>query len=647
MNNVSISYGIHFLFTKAIFTISIFLINTATASELSVEAFSRLPNIQSPTLSPDGSKIAFIQNEENPDLAFLMYVDLTSGVLKKLVTTDNITNKIKWFRWGNNTTMLLGADFVRNISSEKVYHTQLLAIDISAEKPVQRRLIKSGSVPNRRNYSQFEDTVIDFMPDDPAHILIALDAKTANLPSVFKLNIHTSKATKVENRKLKIRQWMTDQQSFVRLGRALNYKTGEIEIFVRKGDNPKWQRLFQYNGFDDPPITALGFGKNSNVLYYNQYKNDKKAIFKVDLTTDIHQLVFADKTYDVDGSLIYSKKSREVVGIQHITGNVYWDESRNSLQQRLNTALPNTTNYLVDFNEDEYLYIFYTENDYTPGTYFLANRKTGKINRLMSQYPALKEANLPEHQLVEYAASDGTKIQGYLTLPKGTQGPIATLLFPHGGPDARDNDGFDYWSSFFVNRGYAVFRPNFRGSSGYGYEFAQSQMKGWGLTMQDDLTDAAKWLVSENIADSKRMCIVGASYGGYAAAMAAVKTPDLFTCAISFAGVSDLRKIVFKSRNYINNKFVENQIGKDVDDLKLRSPFYQAKNIKIPILLLHGERDTVVNVRQSQRFAKELQDLGKQVEYIELQDGGHSLSIQANRHIVFKAMDTFLKQHLN
>jgi dipeptidyl aminopeptidase/acylaminoacyl peptidase len=625
----------------------LFLINSVAASELPVEAFSRLPNIESPTLSPDGSKIAFIQNVENPEQALLMYVDLTSGMLKKLLQTDNLTNKIRWFRWGNNETILLGANFTRHLVAGKVDHTQLLAIDVGAQQPVQRRLINSGTVLNMRHYSQYEDNVIDFLPDDPAHILIALDAKTANLPSVFKLNINTSDAEKIENRKLKIRQWMSDQQGHVRLGRSVNYKTGETEIFVRKGDNPEWQSLFRYNGLDDPPINALGFGKNPNILYYNQYENDKKALFKVDLSTDIHQLVYADKDYDVDGSLIYSRKTREVIGIQHVLGNVYWDESRESLQQRLDTARPKTENYLVDFSKDEYVYLFYTENDYTPGVYFLANRKTGKVSRLMTQYPALKEANLTEHQLVEYTASDGTKIEGYLTLPKDTKGPTATILFPHGGPGARETGGFDYWTSFFTNRGYAVFRPNFRGSSGYGYEFAQSQMKSWGLIMQDDLTDAAHWLVTEKIADPQRMCIVGASYGGYAAAMAAVKTPDLFKCAISFAGVSDLRSIVFKSRYYTNKKFVENQIGKDVDDLEARSPFHQAKNINIPILLLHGASDTVVDVRQSRKFAEELEDLGKSVEYIEFEDGDHYLSIQRNRHAAFKAMNNFLKQHLD
>jgi dipeptidyl aminopeptidase/acylaminoacyl peptidase len=625
----------------------IFAMNSVVASELPIEAFSKLPNIKSPTLSPDGSKIAYVKNVENPDLALLMYVDLNNGVVKTLLQTDNETNKIRWFRWGNNETLLLAAQFTRQLNSEKVHHTQLLAIDLDAEEPIQRRLINSNTVLNRRHRSQHEDNVVDFLPDDPAHILIALDAKNANLPSVFKLNINTAKANKVENRKLKIRQWMTDQQGLVRLGRSLNYKTGEAELFVRKGNNQDWQSLFKYNSLDAPPINALGFDKNPNILYYNKYENDKKAVFKVDLSTDIHKLVFADKDYDVDGSLIYSKRSRKVIGIHHIRGNIYWDESRKSLQQRLDAARPKTENYLVDFSNDEYVYIFYSENDYTPGAYFLANRKTGKVNRLMTQYPALKKANLTEHQLVEYKASDGTMIEGYLTLPKGIKEPTATILFPHGGPGARDSSGFDYWTSFFVSRGYAVFRPNFRGSSGYGYQFARSQMKSWGLLMQDDLTDAAKWLVTEKIADPQRMCIVGASYGGYAAAMAAVKTPDLFKCAVSFAGVSDLRNIVFKSRYYTNKKFIENQIGKNVDDLEARSPFYQAKRINIPILLLHGDNDSVVNVRQSREFFDKLEDLDKSVEYIEFENGDHHLSMQHNRHAAFKAMNSFLKQHLD
>lgn len=628
------------LFALLSFTVSVCAVVAPT------EAFSRLPYIESPSLSPDGSKIAYVQNLESPDLTVLKYIDLKNGEIKTLLQTDNLTNKIKWFKWGNNETLLLSSSFTRGLSSNKVYHTQLLAIDLGIAEPVQRRLIKNKTMFNKQHQSQYEDNVIDFLPDDPAHILIALDAKTPNLPSVFKLNINTSRARKIENRKLKIREWMTDQQGFVRLGNSINYKTGEIRVYVRKGKSEKWKTLFKYNGLTSPGITPLGFDRAPNILYYSQYKNDKKAIFKVDLNTDSHKLVYEDNNYDVDGSLIYSTKTREVIGINHVHGKIYWDKNRKNLQQRLDKARPLTENYLIDFSKDEYVYLFYTENDSTPGAYFLANRRTGKVNRLMTQYPELKEVKLNEHQLIEYTATDGTKIEGYLTLPNNIEKPAATILYPHGGPSSRDYNGFDYWTSFFTNQGYAVFRPNFRGSKGYGYEFSQSKIKNWGMIMQDDLTDAARWLISENIADPNRICIVGASYGGYAASMAAVKTPSLFKCAVSFAGVSDLRDIVFKSRYYTNKKFVENQIGKNIDDLKMRSPFYHAKKVNVPILLLHGDNDSVVNVKQSRKFSQKLESLGKKVKYIELKNGDHHLSIQHNRHQAFRAMGSFLKQHL-
>jgi dipeptidyl aminopeptidase/acylaminoacyl peptidase len=171
-------------------------------------------------------------------------------------------------------------------------------------------------------------------------------------------------------------------------------------------------------------------------------------------------------------------------------------------------------------------------------------------------------------------------------------------------------------------------------------------MKGWGLTMQDDLTDAANWLIDQGVADAERICIVGASYGGYAAAMAAVKTPDLFKCAISFAGVSSLKELVSESRHYTNNTFVKNQIGDKSRDLKARSPYYQAEKVTIPMLFLHGEKDRVVDVKQSRMMVRKLRKLNKDVDYVELEDGDHYLSLQKNRHATFKAMDAFLKKHL-
>lgn len=637
--------------TFVLFTSLILSVFTTTASELAVESFSQLPSYIRPNLSPSGNKIAYIENLKNPQFAILATVDLVTGDRKYLVKSDNEESRVNWFEWANEKTLIVSIRFAGKRYSTDTMETRLLAIDVDGEEAVQRRLIKPRNNRTKtEHFSQFQDNVVSFLPDDPEHILIALDLDVANLPSVYKLNIRTTAKAKISRGKLAIRDWMADRQGNLRLGEALNYKTGEASFRVRISDDDKWHKIFEYNALEEPGVTALGFAKDPNILYFNKYHNDKKALFSINLSTMKETLVFADGDYDVDGSLIYSRKTRDVIGIRHSNssnGRIYWDNAVSKFQEALNQALPDSDNYLVDFSEDENRYILYTENDYTPGMYYLGNRKAKTLRAVFEQYADLVPEILTEHALVSYTARDGTEIEGYLTVPRDIEGPVPTILHPHGGPGARESDGFDYWTSFFANRGYAVFRPNFRGSTGYGYEFAQSQMQGWGLTMQDDLTDAALWLVKENIADPQRMCIVGASYGGYAAAMAAVKTPDLFKCAVSFAGVMNLKTLVRKSRKYVNRKFVKKQIGDESDDLEARSPYYHAAKIKIPILLLHGEDDRVVDVGQSRNFAEELEDLDKKVEYIELENGDHYLSIQRNRHAVFKAMDRFLKQHLN
>ena len=634
----------------SVVVIFMFLCFGVLAKELPVESFSQLPSYIRPNLSPSGNKIAFIRNYQSPEIALLTTVDLLTGKKQHIIKSDNEERKIRWFTWVNEKTLLVSIVFAAKRYQTDTTETRLLAIDIDADVPVQRQVVRTKrGMYDDGHVSQFQDSVVSFLPDDPEHVLIELDLDIANLPSVYKINVNTGRKSRITRGKMSVRSWMADRQGNLRLGEALNYKTGEAAIRVRIGDDNKWHKMFEFNALEAPGITPLGFAKDPNILYYNAYQNDKKALFKIHLLSKETTLVFSDDDHDVDGSLIYSKKTNDVIGIYHSNsddGRIYWDESIIDFQTSLNKALPDSDVYLVDFSRDENIYLIYTENDYTPGVYYIGNRKDKSVTPVFEQYPALVPEVLTEHTFVTYTARDGTELEGYLTLPLNVVGPVPTILHPHGGPGARESDGFDYWTSFFANRGYAVFRPNFRGSTGYGYEFAQSQMKGWGLTMQDDLTDAANWLVDQKIAKADAMCIVGASYGGYAAAMAAVKTPELFQCAVSFAGVTNLKQLVTRSRRYTNNKFVKNQIGDDSDDLKARSPYYQAQKVKIPMLFLHGEDDRVVDVEQSRMMVEELQDLDKLVEYSEFENGDHYLSIQRNRHAAFKAMDAFLNKHL-
>ncbi|MGK0381907.1 MAG: dipeptidyl aminopeptidase/acylaminoacyl peptidase [Flavobacteriales bacterium] len=639
--------GIIRLSVVIIFTFFCFGVLT---KELPVESFSQLPSYIRPSLSPSGNKIAFIRNYQSPEIALLTTVDLLTGKKQHIVKSDNEERKIRWFTWVNEKTLIVSIVFASKRYRTDTTETRLLAIDIDGGKPVQRQVVKTKrGMYDDGHVSQFQDSIVSFLPDDPEHVLIELDLDVANLPSVYKINVNSGRKSRITKGKMSVRSWMADRQGNLRLGEALNYKTGEAAIRVRIGEDDKWHKMFEHNALEEPGITPLGFAKDPNILYYSAYQNDKKALFKIHLPSKETTLVFADDDYDVDGSLIYSKKTNDVIGLYHPNsddGRIYWDDSIDNFQKSLNKALPDSDVYLVDFSKNENTYLLYTENDYTPGMYYLGDRKDKSLTPIFEQYPDLLPEVLTEHKFVTYTARDGTELEGYLTLPLGVDGPVSAILHPHGGPGARESDGFDYWTSFFANRGYAVFRPNFRGSTGYGYEFSQSQMKGWGLTMQDDLTDAANWLVEQKIAKPDSMCIVGASYGGYAAAMAAVKTPGLFKCAISFAGVTNLKRLVYRSRGYTNSKFVKNQIGDDSDDLEARSPFYQAKKVKIPMLFLHGEDDRVVDVEQSRMMVDELQDLDKPVEYIEFENGDHYLSIQRNRHAAFKAMDVFLKKHL-
>lgn len=624
----------------------------ATPSPLPITAFSQLPQFKTPKLSPQGNRLAYVYNTEGKEpLSVLSTLDLTNGKRYLLLASDNEKVKINWFNWANEKTLLLSARYESKRHNLRYYETRMYAMDFDSEGKEPRNLIK----PRKRGFdtrhnAQFQDNIIDWLRDDPDHILMAIDIDEPYLPSVYKVNVNNGKMSRVIKGKREIRDWLTDRQSNLRVGVTLNYKTGKRDILVKRTPTSEFETLVTYNTMTEPSWYPLGFGKDPNILYYRAYHNDKLALFSWDLSTDQQKLVFADENYDVDGYLLYSEVTNDVIGITHSeskTGRIYWDKRLVKLENGLDKVLPDTTNSLISFSRDEQRYIAYAESDTQPGAYFLGDRVNKSMNVLFFKHPHIKADRLTEHQLVTYQARDGITIEGFLTLPLSGEAPYPTIMHPHGGPGARDYGGFDLFTSFFANQGYAVFRPNFRGSSGYGYSFSQSQIKAWGEAMQDDITDGAHHLVKQGIADPKRFCIVGASYGGYAATMAAVKTPELFTCAVSFAGVTDLPKLITDSRQFLGINFVKNQIGDNKRDLKFRSPINHVEKVTIPMLLIHGNEDRVVNVEQSRRFVDEMEDEDKPVKYVELEAGDHYLSIQHNRTIFFEEVASFLNKHMN
>jgi dipeptidyl aminopeptidase/acylaminoacyl peptidase len=286
-----------------------------------------------------------------------------------------------------------------------------------------------------------------------------------------------------------------------------------------------------------------------------------------------------------------------------------------------------------------------------PGAYYYYDTNAGAmslLSKVSSRFST--KTHLGPVKTIHYKARDGLDIAAVLTLPVGSAAKdLPLILMPHGGPFARDSEDWDWWVQFLAWRGYAVLQPNYRGSSGYGTAFAEKGEGQWGLAMQDDLNDAVDWAVKQGIADPKRVCMVGASYGGYAAMRAAQRDPAKYRCAVSYAGVSDLAAMMRYDRRFLNHSTRQDWLKEQAPDFASVSPVHFASQFATPILLMHGKKDRRVQVNQSREMAEKLKAAGK-VEgrdyiYVEQPLADHHFSREADRLEFLEQMDAFLKAH--
>nr|WP_254915808.1 S9 family peptidase [Shewanella sp. Shew256] len=545
--------------------------------------------------------------------------------------------------------MLISAKFPANRYGTPTTETRLVKYDLTTRKTTS---VLARSVIDRLSWiPQHQGQIIDMMPDDPDNILLSLDGMGEEVgeDSVLRVNLSQGKSAFIQNSKRKIIGWITDRQHKVRI--SIYNDDTEYRIYEQPEQKTEPRLLWTFKAFSDESVWPLGFDADPNILFVRAYHQGFEAIFKVNLTDPklTKELVYANKDTDVEGNLIYSELKKKVIGISEGDGEEYtfWDPEYAGLQNGLKAVLPNAHNYITQFSADERRYIVYSTSSTQPGTYYFGDRDEKALFPIADRYSQLSSEQLADTQYLSYEARDKLKIDAYLTVPKGLEAKqLPTIIFPHGGPISYDSNDFDYWAQFFANRGYAVFRMNFRGSAGYGYEFMKAGLKSWGLEMQNDVEDGTRYLINQGISDPQRICIVGASYGGYAALMGAAMTPDLYRCAVSVAGVTDVAYLVKSSRRFTNYEVVKEQIGDDFSALYERSPVSKADKIRIPVLLLHGDKDRVVKVQHSREMFDELKSRKKNVEYIELENGDHYLSNNDHRLTTFKALDKFLADNL-
>ncbi|PCK05167.1 MAG: S9 family peptidase [Alteromonadaceae bacterium] len=626
---------------------------------LPVEYFGNLPDASRLTLSPDGKKMAAIIRFDVDDTkgSAVQVVDFDTGEKKMVLFTDNTKYFINWMRWKDSRTLLVATYFPDKRNDflgfrtyrSKTREGRLLIVDTKTGEV--RRPFKKVFLNKFKVLPSWLSGVVDILPDDPEHILMMMPNFRGGYYSViYKVNIFNQRTRVVQRSQGNISGWETDRQHRVRIG--YYRKDGLNKIMVRDVGSKKLRELWRFNDFSAESVFVHGFGFNPNELYISAYHEGFLALFKVDITDPelTRELVYQVPNVDVGGRLLYSHAKNKVVGISSSEegGTLFFDKGLNNLQKGINKAMPSTQNYIGSLTDDLQSYLVYSVSSTESGTYFLGRRNPPRLDAISYRYGNLSPEKMSPVKDYPYEARDGLSINGLLTVPKGVEPKnLPTIIFPHGGPIARDTASFDYWVQFFASKGYAVLQMNFRGSTGQGIEFLQAGLKQWGKEMQNDIEDGTHKLVADGISDPKKICIAGASYGGYAALMGVAKTPDLYRCAISINGVSDVFKLVLDNRSFWSSyNVVDEMIGRDGDHLRSISPVNHVKKIKVPILLVHGEMDRQVKVDHSRKMHAALTKAGKDSTYIEQKNEDHYLANEDHRIEVFQAMSDFLDKHL-
>jgi dipeptidyl aminopeptidase/acylaminoacyl peptidase len=408
--------------------------------------------------------------------------------------------------------------------------------------------------------------------------------------------------------------------------------------------------------FNIPELDIHGLDADGDLIIgVRPADGGRYGLYKLTADGKLGRPIYTHATLDVSDVRTDPYTNRVVGAAVEGESPVWFDEDLAKQQAELDKAFPNESPWIVDWALDRSRFIVRTERDDRAPMFHFYDAKTLTAKGLAKTYPELDETRLAPRLPYTYKARDGVEIPGYLTRPVGVDGPAPLVLLPHGGPADRDVDGFDWLAHFLASRGYVVLQPNFRGSGGYGRAWEDAGHGGWGIgVMQHDLTDGVAAVVTAGIADPERVCIVGSSYGGYAALAGAAFTPDLYRCAVSINGVSDLRDIFTLYRGRRDGRsaavtYFEQSLGVEESSpraLDAASPAKHAQQVKAAVLLIHGRDDSVVLIGQSRKMERALRDAGKNVQFVELDGEDHWLSEAATRIATLEAIDTFLAQHL-
>jgi len=629
------------------------------AASLPPAAFGTVPAIDNVTLSLDGKLLASTYVGDQVSIAIL---DLVARKPRHRIAFDQ-TMKLRSIGFVDDTTLLASFSITYTARGAPESKSELGAtFAINAEDGSSRMLMEarennrvvpsSASIASRKGGGPGEILMTARLTDLPDAAGMIPDSASLYIVAV---NLRTGAFRTLEKGGRNTAGWLFDPtgKAQVRIDQQMREMDRQptTTLRYRKGDD--WVEFHTATGRD---FSAVGLGPDGrSVLVISPLGSDRKKLWTIPFDGSGPQLLFQHPKYDVEGTIRDRYDGRLLaVSVGGLAQDLFWlDEEARGREAALAAALPGRRVNVGGYSRDGRYAVGFAYSRSHPGAYYLVDYGTGKAEIVGQEYPQLAKTQLGEARMVEYPARDGYEVPAYLTLPPGVaHKDLPLVVLPHGGPEARDSYGFDWWSQFVASRGYAVLQPQFRGSTGFGEAHRKAGYRQWGRRMQDDVSDGVKFLVEQGIADPSRVCIVGASYGGYTALAGATLTPDLYRCAVSIAGVADLTQMIrwVADRGGMRSpavKYWREHIGDPGSDaVEAVSPTTHVTKAKAAVMLMHGKDDTVVPFEQSEIMMKALQKAGKPGELVRLDGEDHWLSRSPTRTRMLAELERFLAQHL-
>lgn len=505
------------------------------------------------------------------------------------------------------------------------------------------------------DYTYGAGRLLATLPEDPENVVIAnWRAGASGGYELFKANVVTGASSRIASGGWRTDEWVVNERGEPIIRSDRDYDREERTILVKSKDGKGFAPLAKISEAksDDSKIRFWALANEGRSLITTSRRDaDTVGVHLYDpYRAEFTQTLFQDDKYDVSG-VVYDPNTASAIGVRYVkdfSETVFFEPADQAFQHMLDGEFPDGRPMVTSWTNDRSRAIIFVQYADRAGEYFVFDARRATLEFFALAYGQLGGRRFGRTEKFDYRAADGLLVPGYLTKPINLDGSnLPLIVLPHGGPAGRDSQAFGWWAHFYASRGYAVYQPNFRGSSGYGAAFQKAGYREWGGKMQDDITEGVAKLIGDGTVDKDRICIVGASYGGYAALAGAMLSPDLYACAVGVNGVYDLLDLLDGDGD--DESFSGVRIGRRSDDagaLREASPARNAKAIDTPVLLLHGKDDVVVSEMQSRTMNGALERAGKTVTYVSLEGEDHWLSRAETRIRVLEESIRFIDRHI-